>query len=271
MSTNTPASPSCPECGEPAEGKFCAECGAEVQARCPQCDTPRMENARFCHECGSGFDGSAAEAPPANIPAPRPPAASNDSSGHWLTVGAVGAALAIVGGITILDRNQGDVPSFSPGAESAGTANVPQPPDISSLTPREAAERLFNRVMAATEQGDSAEANRFVPMALMAYEQLGELDTDSHYHVGLIRTVAEDADGAEVEREAMRRAIPDHLLGFMLEHSIAELRSDEEAMSRASQGFLDALDAELALERPEYRDHANGIELFRERADEAES
>ena len=165
-----------------------------------------------------------------------------------------------------MDRRQGDAPSFTAETGGAAPVSAPTPPDISSMTPREAAERLFNRVMAASEQGDGTEANRFVPMALMAYEQLGELDADGHYHVGLIRTVAEDAEGAELELAAMRRLAPSHLLAFMLEHSIAELRSDRVGMSRAVDGFLQAYESEMNLSRPEYRDHATGISGFRERA-----
>ena len=40
------------------------------------------------------------------------------------------------------------------------------------MTPRERFDRLFNRIMQAAERGDSAQVERFTPMALGAYHQL---------------------------------------------------------------------------------------------------
>lgn len=36
----------------PAENRFCEQCGTPLEARCPQCNTPVRLGARFCGVCG---------------------------------------------------------------------------------------------------------------------------------------------------------------------------------------------------------------------------
>ena len=52
-------------------------------------------------------------------------------------------------------------------------------PDLASMTPREQFDRLYNRVMQASEQGDTATANRFSPMALQAYQNFCDYVAES--------------------------------------------------------------------------------------------
>ena len=59
------------------------------------------------------------------------------------------------------------------------TARAGAAPDISQLSPRERFDRLFNRIMQAAEQGDTAQVRRFTPMALGAYAQLDTIDADA--------------------------------------------------------------------------------------------
>src|SRR2546423_1717293 len=61
------------------------------------------------------------------------------------------------------------------GSAGAGVAAGPAP-DISQMSPRERFDRLFNRIMQAAQQGDSAQVQRFTPMALGAYAQLDSVD-----------------------------------------------------------------------------------------------
>jgi len=79
-------------------------------------------------------------------------------------------------------------PAFNP----PPAAPTGSPPDLSQMTPREAADRLLSRIMTANEQGDHAEALRFVPMAIQTYDSVGVLDRDAHYPLGLIHGVAGD-------------------------------------------------------------------------------
>ncbi|GMR24032.1 MAG: hypothetical protein BMS9Abin37_2521 [Acidobacteriota bacterium] len=173
----------------------------------------------------------------------------------WIAVGAVGVVLAVVGAFMILDRQDSAAPA------SATT--------ISNITPAQAAEQLFNHVMAASERGDAAEARRFAPMALEAYAQLGTLDNDSHYHVGLIHVTVGDTGSAQAELFTIRRSVPDHLLGIMLEHAIAEAKGDDAGAAEAYAQFLSAYDTEILKDRGEYRGHRTGIDGFRARASAA--
>ena len=60
----------CPACGHvnPAEAKFCGECGARVPLPCPACGAANTATDKFCHECGTRLGASAA--PAAAEPAP---------------------------------------------------------------------------------------------------------------------------------------------------------------------------------------------------------
>ena len=173
----------------------------------------------------------------------------------WIAVGAVGVVLGVVGAFMILDRQDSAARSTAP-ARATTTPNI---------TPAQAAEQLFNHVMAASERGDTAEARRFAPMALEAYAQLGMLDNDAHYHVGLIHVTVGDTGSAQAELDTIRRSVPDHLLGIMLEHAIAEAKGDTEGIAQAYARFISAYDAEMMTDRSEYRGHQTGIDGFRAR------
>ncbi len=139
--------------------------------------------------------------------------------------------------------------------------------DLSSITPRQAADRLFNRIMTAAERGDTEEAMRFVPMALQAYGLLETLDSDARYHVALIHMTAGDIQGARVQLDSLRQSVPNHLLGIMLEHEIAQRSGSRDGAAQAYKSFLVAYGAEITTARPEYLDHAGGIERFRKAAE----
>jgi len=155
---------------------------------------------------------------------------------------------------------------FSQPLNAPPAASGPSSVDLASMTPREAADRLYNRVMAATENGNTAEAMQFAPMALQAYDRVGPLDNDARYHVALIHLVMGDIKGARVQLTELKRAVPNHLLALMLEEQIAVQSGDKAAAVRADKAFLAAYDKEIATGRVEYQEHRNGIERFRQAA-----
>jgi len=57
----------CPQCQaeNPAEAKFCLECGTKLQAACPQCGATLPPQSKFCFECGFKI------APPPRLRRPR--------------------------------------------------------------------------------------------------------------------------------------------------------------------------------------------------------
>jgi hypothetical protein len=184
----------------------------------------------------------------------------------WVAIGIATVALvvAVVSWLGRSDRAGSLEPVSLP-----FTTTIPapgQPLDLSSMTPRQAADRLFNRVMAANEKGDTAEALRFAPMALQAYDILGTLDNDARYHVALIHLTAGDIESTRVHLEKLRQSVPNHLLGVMLEHQIAARSGNQDRAARAYKSFLSAYEAEMAAGRVEYQDHRDGIERFREAA-----
>ncbi|NIO43647.1 MAG: hypothetical protein GTO41_27930, partial [Burkholderiales bacterium] len=108
---------------------------------------------------------------------------------------------------------------------------------------------------------------QFVPMALQAYDRLGTLDNDARYHVALIHMTAGDIDSARVHVDRLRQSAPNHLLGIMLEHQIAERNGNRDSAARAYEAFLAAYATEIATGRTEYQDHLAGIESFRKAAE----
>lgn len=154
---------------------------------------------------------------------------------------------------------------------NGGQAAAPPPPsgpvgspvtDISQMAPREAADRLFDRIVRAAEAGDTAQVLQFQPMALTAYAMLPEQDSDTRYHVGLIHSLTGNVAAAEAQLDSLRATNPNHLLGAMLDFTLAQLAGDEAGRQRAYRVFLDAYDLEFTTRRPEYMAHQQAIEAF---------
>jgi len=161
-------------------------------------------------------------------------------------------------------------PPMSPPPAAGGSAAQPGSAiDLSSMTPREAADRLFNRVMMATEQGNTEEAQRFAPMALLAYDRVEELDADAHYHIGRLSLVAGDIETARKEIAILKQAAPHHLLALLLEHTIAEQSGDRDAAAAVRATFAAAYAAEMKTGQPEYEAHRASIEILRTAAADA--
>jgi hypothetical protein len=167
------------------------------------------------------------------------------------------------------------IAAYSVGRASAGgaarTAGAPAasggaPPDISSMTPLEQADRLFELVMTAHEQGDMARVNQFLPMAFQAYANLGTLNADQHYHIGLMNAISGHAADALARVDSIRATQPNHLLATMLRHSVAQLQGDSTAASAALRKFSGDYDAEMAKNLIEYQLHGNSLDAFREQA-----
>ncbi len=228
--------------------------GAAKRARnCASCGTRNQANARFCQHCGQAFSGEG----------------TGWANAQTLTVlGA--AALSLAALFLLFSSVIGD--GEDAGRTAATTARTPPavaegegPPDLSTMSPREAADRLFNRVMAADERGDADEVAQFAPMALAAYERLESLDLDAIYHLGLIRTAEGNAEDAGAAVARLRSAAPQHLLASILEHRLALEAGDTAKAERALERFRTDYDDEIGIDRREYRDHGAQIDLFRQR------
>jgi hypothetical protein len=138
------------------------------------------------------------------------------------------------------------------------------------MTPRERFDRLFNRIMQAADQDDTAQVQRFLPMALGAYGQLDSVDLDARYHAAVLYLQAGDAASALALGDTILVAVPTHLFGFMVRGDAAALEHDAAAQRRAQTDFLAHYDAEMKAKREEYLEHEPAIEEFRTEAEKGE-
>jgi hypothetical protein len=220
---------------------------------CPACSAALTPDAAWCHRCGSVI---------------RP---ARSHRGLWAA--AIGASLLFTAYIArqASSFNAGPPPAMAnagnagPAAPGGGSRGGAAGVDIASMTPRERFDRLFARVMGAAEQGDTAQAAQFAPMALMAYAQLDRVDQDARFHAGLIRGQVGDWAGVMATADTMLAETPDHLLALLLQEAAAERRGDRRTAEAARQRFNAAWDRELAAGRQEYTDHRDALDDFRAR------
>jgi hypothetical protein len=175
---------------------------------------------------------------------------------------SVGAILYVV----LVKHPEAERPDMAnTGAPANGPAGA-RPPDISQMSPDERFIRLNDRVMNAIEQGDSATATRFLPMALAAYGQLDRSDIDLRYHAAILHVAAGDLPEAAALADSITAEVKDHLFGSMIRAAVAEARGDKAGITKAHKAFLSHYDAEIAQNRPEYQEHKAALEEFRRQA-----
>lgn len=240
----------CPNCGSEASGAFCAECGAPVKgAKCKQCNAALAPGANFCTNCGAAVHARAAR--------------TGSSNAAWYVVGA---ALVLLIGVllwpTISGRGRGNddegkVPlSQVQGAGSVDAAASPAAEGPLAGTPREQADRLFNRIMTERENGDTARAKFFLPMGIQAYQMAGDLDADGLYHLSLLQAFGGEYKAALQTAEQILAKDPNHLLGLSAAAAAARGTGDAVATRQYARRFLAAFDTESKADKEEYRDHA---------------
>jgi hypothetical protein len=236
----------CPNCGAEASGKFCSACGGSLaKGTCASCGAPLLPGARFCNQCGRAAGRAsgrrsrtaAAGGPSSNLP--------------WYLL--AGALLIVIGllAFPLLRGGEPNLPGTGPA--TAGDGGTPAP---LTGTPREQADRLFNRIMTAHDQGDTTTAKFFAPMGVQAYQMAEPLDADGLYHVAMIHNVAGDYAAGRAAAERILATNPNHLLGLAAAAESAERAGDQAAARTYQQRFIAAYDAEVARQLPEYQDHA---------------
>jgi hypothetical protein len=238
----------CPNCGHDGSGAFCSECGTPLKgARCSNCNAPLATGAAYCNNCGTRVK-------------------EKDSKLPWYVAGI--ALLALLGALLIpgLRRPDADAQQADASGAPVAEAEVPQgdaaqggapgqPPPLTG-TPREQADRLFNRIMSTRESGDTARAKFFLPMGVAAYQQAGDLDEDGLYHLSLLQTFKGDAADARKSAEQALARAPNHLLALAAAAEAAAAGSDKAAARKYYEKFLSVYDAEKGKPLPEYQDHA---------------
>ena len=255
----------CPACGAQGSGRFCSECGTSLESAvtCAECGNELPSGGRFCNQCGAPSAATRALlAERRTTPASPLP---------WVVAG-IGGAAAVALLVVLLSRGGEEGTAAAPagppaGAPAAGApVGDPSQVDLSSMTPREAADNLFDRVMREASAGDSARARFFLPMALASYGQVPELDLDARYHLGVLHLFARDAASARAQADTILATAPDHLFGLYNAAEAERLMGNEAAARQLLQRFLDVYDAEVAKGLPEYGSHAAALTAMRQEA-----
>jgi hypothetical protein len=266
----------CSVCGTAGSGRFCANCGATLETiPCAGCGATLSPGASFCHRCGRPAGAAAAAAqPPASLalePTPRGPT----SPLPWaLAAIALLALLALSAGKyfsssrgSALDAPQNALPQAgldnrsapSQDQGSGGATPGMRLPDISSMSPQEQADRLFNRVMLLSSQGKTDSVLFFAPMAISVYQMLSPMNSDQRYDLGRIAEISGALPLARAQADTILRDNPNHLLGLILGARVASLTGNAAAQKQFESRFLAAEKSELAKKLPEYDRHQNDI------------
>lgn len=260
----TPASGgSCPRCrhrADSADANFCSQCGGPLRGPpCPACAAPSEAGDAYCTQCGAALQ-------PGRFPLGGPPARV-----AWAVVGMLALALALV---LVLRGGGGRETALSSSSGGQEPAAPPLGPtsavDLTAMTPREAATRLFNRVMRATEAGNQAEAARFLPMAIASYDIIAALSLDDRFHLSLLHAAAGDGAAALAAAEAGLALRPTHLLLLGAAAEGALLVGDAATARAHYQTLVDVYDEEARAELDEYGSqeggHANLLPTLRAEA-----
>jgi hypothetical protein len=249
-------SQTCPSCEAPASGRFCPQCGVALDAQCRECQNPLPAGARFCNQCG------------VSVAAPATPARARQPALPW-AIAAV--AVAVLAAATILPRLAGDddAPPVALAQQAPAGAGDPSSVDLASMTPRERADRLFNRVMQGVSSGDTTRLGFFAGMAIQAYGMVPERDADLHYHLGELYRLTGDAASARAQADTILAADPQHLFGLYGAARAEELRGREAVAKGMYQRFLDAYATQVARNLPEYQEHSQGLPGMRAAAQQA--
>jgi len=237
-----------------ASSNYCTTCGSPLGARpCRECGASVAVGARFCGQCGaSATDAS---------PHPATPKATLP----WMVAGGGALALAVIL-VLLVRRDKASIAAAAQSTPAEVAAGAEAPPDISSMSPRERFDRLYNRIMRAAESGDEATVTRFTPMALMAYAQLPDIDADARYHAALLKVHTGDAEGAGALADTILTQNPGHLFGYLIRGTVARWQKDQAALAGSYAAFLSHYDAEMKAGRGEYAKHSRAIEEFRQAA-----
>jgi hypothetical protein len=247
-----PATQKCPACGASSTGKFCHSCGAALAATaCAKCGAKLSPRSKFCPDCGAP-GGAAGGIRPADRTA-------------WIVAGVSLVALLVV--VVVMVAGRGAPTQTAAEGAAVGSAG-PGSTDLTQMSPKEQADRLFDRVMRESEAGQTDSVKMFAPMAIQAHQMLGPaLDADGRLHLGLIHLAVGETAAARAQADTILRGAPTHLYGLVLRIRLAEAAGDNAATQRALRAYATAYTAERAKNLPEYEQHGQLLVETKDLAD----
>jgi hypothetical protein len=160
---------------------------------------------------------------------------------------------------------QGDDPITggigAPGGAAPAGGTMLTPEELAAMSPREAADRLFDRAMREHE-GGSEQGTFFAQMAIDAYGGLppAEMDPDAYFHIGLLRLLQGEAAEARAVAETMLVDNPNQLYGLLIGARAAALDGDSEGESEYLRRARAAVAGGESLDDPVYSGHRPFIE-----------
>ena len=220
------------------------------------CIRDRLPDALFCHNCGAAAAGGISDTAPT---APVSP---------MLKWGLPAAAIIVLVALSFYRLGSGST-AQTPEEKTPLASEAITPPDISSMSPEERANRLFNQVMRLWSENKPDSAAFFAPMALASIEALTPVTLHSRYDMGLVALASADVPKASAQSDTILKESPTHLLGLSLAARVADARGDSKAAKAIRQKLVAAEKSERAKALPEYQDHdadlRAAIELARKR------
>ena len=139
------------------------------------------------------------------------------------------------------------------------------PPDISNLSPRDRADRLYDRMMRLHEERKTDSVSFFAPMALQAYAAIPDQDAHTRYDMARIAMVAGTLPVAQAQADTILRGDSTHLLGLILAADLARAANDMAKATKLEATLLAQLARERARNLPEYQAHDREITSVVER------